>query len=121
VFLDQVAMNDAERWMEIAETMTLEAAFGVETNAAPIEQTEVTETVEQAETVEAAEQEMIEAVPEPRARALSITQLRQKLGIEEVAAPPARTRAPEPMAGGPPRIVSRRRDMAMQEPELMAG
>jgi hypothetical protein len=116
VFLDQVAMNDAERWMEIAETMTLEAAFAVETNAAPIElmevdQTDVTETVDQ---------EVIEA-PEPRARVLSITQLRQKLGIEEVAAPPARTRIQEPMTGGPPRIVSRRRDVALQEPELMAG
>jgi hypothetical protein len=120
VFLDQVAMNDAERWMEIAETMTLEAAFAVETNAAPIEQTDVTETAEQAETIEAAEPEMIEA-PEPRARVLSITQLRQKLGIEEVAAPPARTRVQEPMTGGPPRIVSRRREAAMQEPELMAG
>ena len=107
-------MNDAERWMEIAETMTLEAAFGVETNAAPIELMEVTETVE------TTEQEVIEA-PEPRARVLSITQLRQKLGIEEVARPPARTRVQEPMTGGPPRIVSRRRDVSMQEPELMAG
>ena len=103
-------MNDAERWMEIAETMTLEAAFVVETNAAPIELMEVTET---------AEPEMIEAAP--RARVLSITQLRQKLGIEEVARPPARTRAQEPMTGGPPRIVSRRRDVELQEPELMAG
>ena len=103
MFLDQVAMNDAERWMEIAETMTLEVALEVETGAASIEQTEVKETTEPAE------------------RVLSITQLRQKLGIEEVAALPARTRVQEPMTGGPPRIVSRRRDVAMQEPELMAG
>jgi hypothetical protein len=120
VFLDQVAMNDAERWMEIAETMTLDVALEVETSAASIEQTEieeteVTETAEQ----ETTELEMIEAAP--RARVLSITQLRQKLGIEEVAAPPARTRVQEPMTCAPPRIVSRRRDMAMQEPELMAG
>jgi hypothetical protein len=108
-------MNDAERWMEIAETMTLEAAFVMETNAAPIKQTEVTETAEQ----ETVEPEMIEAAP--RARVLSITQLRQKLGIEEVARPPARARVEEPMAGGPPRIVSRRRDLALPEPELMAG
>jgi hypothetical protein len=80
-----------------------------------VEQTEVTETAER----ETTEPEMIEAAP--RARVLSITQLRQKLGIEEVVAPPARTRVQEPMAGGPPRIVSRRRDAAMQEPELMAG
>jgi len=99
--------------MEIAETMTLEVALEAETGAPSIEQTEVKETTEQAET--------IEVVPEPRARVLSITQLRQKLGIEEVAAPPARTRVQEPMTGGPPRIVSRRRDVAMQEPELMAG
>ena len=96
-------MNDAERWMEIAETMTFEATIVAEIEA----QTEEMETVEA---------EMIEAAPEPRARVLSITQLRQKLGIEEVAAP-TRTRMQEPMAGGPPRIVSRRRDMA----ELMAG
>jgi hypothetical protein len=125
VFLDQVAMNDADRWMEIAVTMTLEVAFEVETSAAPIklmevEQTEMTETAEQETTEqETTEPEMIEAAP--RARVLSITQLRQKLGIEEVVAPPARTRVQEPMTGGPPRIVSRRRDVAMQEPELMAG
>ena len=108
---------------EIAETMTLEAAFVVETSAAEIEQTEVTETAGQDETIELemAEPEMIEAAPEPRARVLSITQLRQKLGIEEVVAPPARTRTQEPMTGGPPRIVSRRRDVDMQQPELMAG
>ncbi len=99
-----------KRWMEIAETMTLEVALEVETGAAPIElmeveQTEVTETAEQ----ETIEPEMIEVAP--RARVLSITQLRQKLGIEEVAAPLARTRVQEPMTGGPPRIVSRRREM----------
>jgi len=104
-------MNDAERWMEIAETMTLEAAFGVETNAAPIEQAEVTETAEQTE--------MIEAAPEPRtARVLSISQLRQKLGMEEVAPPVAKSAPPAP---GRPRIVKRRGEAAAEEMELMVG
>lgn len=111
--------------MEIAETMTFEmpaiegakiAAEGTDEVEAEIEEQEITGQVEAIETTEL---EMIEAAP--RARVLSITQLRQKLGIEEVVAPPARTRTQEPMTGGPPRIVSRRRDVEMQQHELMAG
>ena len=109
-------MCEQERWLEIAETMTFEVAFEA---AAKIE---ATETTEQAETVQAAETiepEMIETTPEPRtARVLSISQLRQKLGIGEVEQPVAR---PPPPAPGRPRIVKRRCDVAMQEPELLAG
>jgi hypothetical protein len=118
LFLDQVAMNDAERWMEIAETMTFEvAAIEVAEIAADGTVEVEAETTEQIEANETTNLEMIE--PAPRARVLSITQLRQKLGIEEVAAPVARARAQEPVTGTPPRIVSRRREMAMQQ--LMAG
>lgn len=108
--------------MEIAETMTFEvsAIEGAEIAAEGTVAVEA-EITEQIEEIETTELEMIEAAPEPRARVLSITQLRQKLGIEEVAPAPARTRMQEPVTGAPPRIVSRRRDVEMQQHELMAG
>ena len=103
-------MSNAEQWREIAETMTVEAT----------PQEERLETPEVAETVEA-EIEAGEAIgmqqAEPRsARVLSISELRQKLGLETFEQPVARSAPP---AQGRPRIVRRRE--ADTDYEVMAA
>ena len=104
--MDLATMSNAERWQEIAEAMTFEAT--VETAATGTAEVVTAVTIEAA-----AEPEVIEGPRVPRV--VSITELRQKLGIVET--PLARS-APLPMTGRP-RIV-RRRD-AEACPELAAG
>ena len=98
-------MSNAERWQEISEVMSFE-----------VHAVEVAAEVDAAVTIEAeAEPEVIE-IHEPRTpRVVSISELRQRLGIEET--PLARS-APLPTTGRP-RIVKRRE--AETYPELAAG
>ena len=106
MLMDHKDMFNAERLLELVETMAWEV---------PIETAKETLTPE-AEAISPAinELEIIKAPPEPRtARVLSITQLRQKLGIEDMA-PTQRTPMP---SIDRPRIVRRR----LEEPELLAG
>jgi len=122
LFLDQAAMNDAERWIEISEVMSFDVQA---VDVATTESTEIT-AVEEVAAIEAAEIDAavtIEAAPEmieihePRTpRVVSISELRQRLGIEQ--APLARS-APLPTTVRP-RIVSRRRE-AEEYAELAAG
>jgi hypothetical protein len=107
--MDLEAMSNAERWQEISEVMSFDV-HAVEAAA-----TETAE-IETAVTIEAkAAPEVIE-IHEPRApRVVSISELRQRLGIEET--PLARS-APLP-ATGRPRIVKRREAEAY--PEFAAG
>ena len=102
-------MSNAERWQEISEVMSFDV------HAVEVAATEAAE-IETAVKIEAeAAPEVIE-IHEPRApRVVSISELRQRLGIEE--APLARS-APLP-ATGRPRIVKRREAEAY--PELAAG
>lgn len=100
-------MNDAERWFEISEVMSFDVQL---VEVATLKGAEI-KTEE-----DVAEPEVIVA-HEPRvARVVSITELRQKLGIEEVAFTRS---APAPMTGRP-KIVSRRRE-AEEYAELAAG
>lgn len=100
VLMDQAAMYNAERWLEIAEVMTFETPAieqaAIETT--DIAAAEITETIE-TQTIEARS-----------ARVLSIAELRQKLGIERCE--PALATAPPP--AGRPRIV-RRREMETEQ------
>lgn len=115
-------MNDAERWIEISEVMSFDVQA---VDVATTESMEIT-AVEEVAAIEAAEIDAavtIEAAPEmieihePRTpRVVSISELRQRLGIEQ--APLARS-APLPTTVRP-RIVSRRRE-AEEYAELAAG
>jgi hypothetical protein len=102
--MDLTAMSNAERWREISEVMSFE-----------VQVVEAAVTIEAEAAVETTAPEAIE-IYEPRTpRVVSITELRQRLGIEET--PLARS-APLPMTGRP-RIVKRREAEAY--PELAAG
>ena len=104
-------MSNAERWQEISEVMSFEVSVEVEATG----ETAEIETAVTVEAEAAVEPEMVE-LHEPRTpRVVSITELRQKLGIEET--PLARS-APLPTTGRP-RIVRRREAEAY--PELAAG
>lgn len=116
-------MSNAERWLEISEVMTFEVHAVVEAAAeqtsrveAEITATEIEERPVTEEAVESADTETAETIemPEQRsARVLSISELRQRLGIE---APVARS---SPPPSGRPRIVRRRENEAYHE--LAAG
>ena len=103
-------MSNAEQWLELAEALTFETTNEANT----VETITTTETADHTEATLAT----IDPAPhDPRiCRVLSISQLRQKLGIENTA--PANP-APQPSADRP-RIV-RRRLGALQEAELLAG
>jgi hypothetical protein len=107
--MDLEAMSNAERWQEISEVMSFEV-HTVEAAATGTAEVDAAVTIE----AEAAPAEI--AVHEPRTpRVVSISELRQRLGIEET--PLARS-APLPTTGRP-RIVKRREAEAYTE--LAAG
>lgn len=120
--MDLAAMSNAEQWQEIAEVMSFDvhAVEGATTGTTQMTEdlTEIAAAVvEETGAAEVAELETVQSERvEPRsARVLSIVELRQKLGIEDM--PLARS-APLPTTGRP-RIVRRREAEAYQE--LAAG
>jgi hypothetical protein len=115
--MDLTAMSNAERWQEISEVMSFNVQ-PVEVEAAGDTEIKTEEDVTAIEAAKVDPAVTIEAetIHEPRTpRVVSITELRQRLGIEET--PLARS-APLPMTGRP-RIVRRRETEAY--PELAAG
>jgi|SRR5689334_5137279 len=108
MLMDLEDMFNAERLLELAETMPWEVPAEAAEEIRAAEAEAIAPIVNEPEIIEA-------AAPEPRtARVLSITQLRQKLGIECTA---MTQRTPAPATIDRPRIVRRR----MKEPELLAG
>jgi len=111
MLMDHEDMFNAERLLELAEIMTWEVPIEAAEATLATEAEAIASVVNEPEIIP----EILEAAPpEPRtARVLSITLLRQKLGIEDTA-PTQRTPAP---SMDRPRIVRRR----IEEPELLAG
>src|SRR5262245_9603120 len=108
MLMDHEDMFNAERLLELAETMAYEVPIE------PAEETLATEAEAIAPAVNELETTREAPLPEPRtARVLSITQLRQKLGIEDAV---LTQRSPMPSIDRP-RIVRRR----VEEQELLAG
>lgn len=107
MLMDHEDMFNAEHLLELAEIMAWEVPIETAEETLATEAEAIVLVVDELEIVQ-------EAPPESRtARVLSITQLRQKLGIEDMA-PIQRTQAP---STDRPRIVRRR----AEEPELLAG